>query len=217
MKRITLARVAQAKACFSALGRITTRSQFGGYGLLADGVMFAVVTEGEMYLRATHRIESEFRARGMANMIYSKRGAPIVMRYYWVDDDLWRDRNELVCLAWQAMREANKEAQVKKNSDERLKNLPNIDAAMERLLWRVGICGVYDLRLQGPRRSFLKLFYQQKNLGHKVLLSLAGALAGYHHAALPKELRGELINWFDEVIPQAAAESPPPYRYSSAE
>ncbi|VTP61503.1 Uncharacterised protein [Serratia rubidaea] len=39
---------------------------------------------------------------------------------------------------------------------------------------------------------------QQKNLGLKALLSLAGAIAGYHHAALPDEIRGELSAWFNQ-------------------
>ncbi len=37
MKRMSIRRIAQAKNCFAALGAITTRSQFGGYGLLAEG------------------------------------------------------------------------------------------------------------------------------------------------------------------------------------
>lgn len=105
MKRMSTRRIAQAKNCFAALGAITTRSQFGGYGLLAEGVMFAVIAEGELYLRATASMEPAFRARGMVNMVYSKRGVPITLRYYWVDESLWRERNELVGLAWQAVRE----------------------------------------------------------------------------------------------------------------
>ncbi|HEI8865519.1 TPA: TfoX/Sxy family DNA transformation protein [Serratia odorifera] len=214
MQGRTIARVTQAKACFSALGRITTRSQFGGYGLLADGIMFAVVAEGEMYLRATRSLESVFRARGMANMVYSKRGAPIVMRYYYVDEALWQQRQELFALAWEAMREARREVEVKNQSHERLKDLPNIDAALERLLWRTGICGVYDLRLQGPKETFLRLQQEQHRLGPKVLLSLAGALAGYHHAALPTELRAELLAWFNAVIMPPTQNSLCPHRYA---
>lgn len=200
MKGISTARIAQAKACFSVLGCITIRSQFGGYGLLAEGVMFAVIAEGELYLRATHGLEPTFRARGMVNMIYSKRGVPITMRYYWVDEALWRERNELIGLAWQAVREARREQQSKTGSHGRLRTLPNIDINMERLLWRAGIRNVYDLRLYGARRSYLRLLQQQNPLGVRMLLSLAGAIAGYHHAALPAELRGELIQWFEHTM-----------------
>ncbi|CAI1528054.1 MAG TPA: DNA transformation protein tfoX [Serratia grimesii] len=200
MKRTSSGRVIQAKACFYALGVITTRSQFGGYGLLADGVMFALIAEGELYLRATDSLEPAFRARGMVNMVYSKRGMPITMRYYWVDETLWRDRDELVGLAWQAIREARRELQDKTDNQSRLKTLPNIDINMERLLWRAGIRNVYDLRLNGAKRSYLRLLEQQHNLGLRVLLALGGAIAGYHHAALPSELRSELTCWFERTV-----------------
>ncbi|GAK25973.1 TfoX/Sxy family DNA transformation protein [Serratia liquefaciens] len=200
MKGKSTGRIAQAKACFCALGTIATRSQFGGYGVLADGIMFAVIAEGELYLRATEGLESVFRSRGMVNMVYSKRGVPITMRYYWVDETLWRDRDELVGLAWQAIREARRELEVKADNQSRLKTLPNIDINMERLLWRVGIRNVYDLRLNGAKRSYLRLLQQQKNLGLRVLLSLGGAIAGYHHAALPSELRSELTYWFERTM-----------------
>lgn len=152
MKRMSTRRIAQAKNCFAALGAITTRSQFGGYGLLAEGVMFAVIADGELYLRATASMEPAFRARGMVNMVYSKRGAPITLRYYWVDESLWRERNELVGLAWQAVREARREQRLKAGDHGRLKALPNIDVNMERLLWRAGIRNAYDLRLHGAKR-----------------------------------------------------------------
>lgn len=76
MKRMSTRRITQAKSCFAALGTITTRSQFGGYGLLAEGVMFAVIAEGELYLRATASMEPAFRARGMVNMVYSSAVCP---------------------------------------------------------------------------------------------------------------------------------------------
>ncbi|MGO1172244.1 MAG: TfoX/Sxy family DNA transformation protein, partial [Serratia liquefaciens] len=71
---------------------------------------------------------------------------------------------------------------------------------MERLLWRAGIRNVYDLRLNGAKRSYLRLLQQQKNLGLRVLLSLGGAIAGYHHAALPSQLRSELTQWFERTM-----------------
>ncbi|CAI0731783.1 Regulator of competence-specific genes [Serratia quinivorans] len=200
MKGTSSGRIVQAKAYFYALGGITTRSQFGGYGLLADGVMFAVIAEGELYLRATDSLEPAFRSRGMVNMVYSKRGVPITMRYYWVDETLWRDRRELVGLAWQAIREARRELKVKTDNQGRLKTLPNIDINMERLLWRAGIRNVYDLRLNGAKRSYLRLLQQQRNLGLRVLLSLGGAIAGYHHEALPSEIRSELTHWFERTM-----------------
>ncbi|WP_431222907.1 TfoX/Sxy family DNA transformation protein [Serratia sp. L9] len=200
-------RIEQAKATFATLGKIATRSQFGGYGLLADGTMFAVIADGELYLRATESLEPTFRERGMVNMTYLKRGVPMTMRYYWVDEGLWLARRELLELAWLALCESRKEIKVKKSSNGRLKDLPNIDASMERLLWRAGIQNSYDFRLLGARHTYLKLLQQQKNLGLKILLALAGAMSGYHHAALPNPQREKLTEWFEETMVDACLET----------
>ncbi|TQI79977.1 regulator of competence-specific genes [Serratia fonticola] len=215
MKGRSASRIAQAKAYFAALGKIATRSQFGGYGLLADGTMFAVIAEGELYLRATENLEPAFRERGMVNMTYLKRGVPMIMRYYWVDEELWLARRELFMLAQQALREARKEITVKMSSNGRLKDLPNIDASMERLLWRAGIQNSYDLRLLGARNTYLKLLQQQKNLGMKVLLALAGALSGYHQAALPNLQREALTEWFEETVVASCLRAKPERRACS--
>lgn len=200
-------RIEQAKATFAILGKIATRSQFGGYGLLADGTMFAVIADGELYLRATESLEPAFRERGMVNMTYLKRGVPMTMRYYWVDEGLWLASRELLELAWLALCEARKEIKVKKGSNGRLKDLPNMDASMERLLWRAGIQNSYDFRLLGARHTYLKLLQQQKNLGLKILLALAGAMSGYHHAALPNSQREKLTEWFEETVVDSCLET----------
>lgn len=205
MKGGSIMRITQAKAYFAILGEITTRSQFGGYGLLANGVMFAVIAENELYLRATDRLEPLFRARGMVKMTYSKRGMPMVMRYYWVDESLWQEPKTLLSFAWQAFHEADKELKLKKRGRDRLKDLPNIDVSLERLLWMVGIHNSYELRLLGAKACYLKLSKQNKRLSIKVLFALAGAIAGYHHAALPKQQRETLTAWFNENV---AADSP---------
>lgn len=204
MKSKNAARTAQAKAIFSVLGKITTRSQFGGYGLLADGIMFAIIAEGELYLRAPGDLEAEFRALGMENMVYSKRGLPITMRYYWVDDALWQRERELLAFANRAIGAVRKNLQPPNHALGRLKDLPNIDISMERALWRAGIRTVYQLRLIGAQEGYLLLQQQQQNLGLKALLSLAGAIAGYHHAALPASIRRDMLSWFDSISARPA-------------
>ncbi|CNL45246.1 TfoX/Sxy family DNA transformation protein [Yersinia aleksiciae] len=193
-------KIMQARDCFDFLGLITVRSQFGGYGLLANGIMFAVVSEGELYLRANDQVEGLFRARGMTNLVYAKRGVPILLRYYWVDAFLWRDERTLCNFAQRAYQEARAEVLSKKGPTVRLKDLPNLSASLERLLWKVGIKNAAELRLEGAKRCYLKLRAVRHSLGINVLFSLAGAISGYHYAALPLMIRIELIEWFETHI-----------------
>ncbi|GAB7260441.1 hypothetical protein DZS_18020 [Dickeya ananatis] len=66
MKKLCEKRILQAKTVFSSLGTIFSRSQFGGYSIAADGVIFALVSGGELYLRAARHNEAFFSRRASA-------------------------------------------------------------------------------------------------------------------------------------------------------
>lgn len=200
MKNISENKIIQAQDRFDFLGKITARSQFGGYGLLANGIMFSVVSEGELYLRANDAVENLFRAREMTNLVYAKRGLPVLLRYYWVDSLLWDDDLALRHFVKQAYQGAKSEVLSKKCPPVRLKDLPNLSASLERLLWKVGIKSVAELRLEGAKRCYLKLRTLRCSLGVNVLLALAGAISGHHYAVLPLIMRSELIEWFEMHI-----------------
>lgn len=40
---------------FSGLGKVQSRALFGGYSLAVDNTVFAMVAEGELYLRACEK------------------------------------------------------------------------------------------------------------------------------------------------------------------
>ncbi len=208
MKYFSEKRIAQAKASFNQqLGPVTSRSQFGGYSLSVNKVMFAVVSDGELYLRANDNIEGCFQARGMMNLVYSKRGMPVFLRYYHVDESLWNDNETLLHFAQLAYKEALIEVSLKKSNNIRLKDLPNLGVSLERLLWKAGIKNVSDLRSEGAKYSYLKLRKLHKNLGINVLFSLAGAINGYHQAVLPAVMRNELLEWFTEMVIPSSSKS----------
>ncbi|CNL08635.1 TfoX/Sxy family DNA transformation protein [Yersinia alsatica] len=197
MKNVSERMIVRAQSHFDFLGQITVRSQFGGYGLLANGIMFAVVSEGELYLRGNDQVENLFRTREMTNLIYAKRGLPVLLRYYWVDTLLWSDDLALRHFAKLAYQGAKAEVLSKKGPAVRLKDLPNLSASLERLLWKVGIKSAAELRIEGAKCCYLKLRALRRSLGVNILLSLAGAISGHHYAALPLMMRSELIEWFE--------------------
>jgi DNA transformation protein len=190
-------RIFQSKTIFSDLGDIRSRSQFGGYSLLADGVMFALIISGDLYLRSTRENEPLFRERGMVPLIYRKRGLDILLRYFKVDDVLWHKSSELIFFARLAIEGMRGDIDNKKKQGTRLKDLPNINVSMERLLWQVGISSLGDLRRKGAKDTYLMLCSIRKNMGLNVLLALEGAIQGYHQAALPVCQRDALIQWFN--------------------
>lgn len=199
MKDISAQKIRQAKSRFTFLGAISYRSQFGGYALLVDGIIFALVSDGELYLRANDEIENIFQTRKMSNLVYAKRGIPVLLRYYFVDSTLWEDQDLLFHFVRLAYESSKAEILHKESQPVRLKDLPNLNVSIERLLWKVGIKSAEELKIEGAKCSYLKIRSLNKSLGVNVLLSLAGAINGYHYAVLPPVLRNELLEWYEEI------------------
>ncbi|CDG21802.1 Protein sxy [Xenorhabdus poinarii G6] len=198
------ARFAQLQQGVSSLGRLKKKSQFGGIGLLIDGILFAISSDGELYLRGNSHAEVLFKARGMEKFIYSKRGIPVLLRYYRVNESLWQDQKQLFEYVNLAYQYAMKEMLDRLKMPPRLKDLPNLGIALERQLWKVGISKVEELRILGAKVAYLKLQQHRKKSNVNVLLALAGAIEGCHVAVLPENIRDELINWHSELVQQNA-------------
>lgn len=195
-------RFAQLQYGVSLLGKLKKKSQFGGIGLLIDGVLFAISSEGELYLRGSSRAEVLFQTRGLEKFIYSKRGIPVTLRYYRVNESLWQDQKQLVEYMQLAYQYTMEEIVDRQKMPLRLKDLPNLGIALERQLWKVGISKVEELRMLGAKATYLKLQQHRKKTNVSLLLALAGAIEGCHVAVLPEQLRDELICWHDEWLHQ---------------
>lgn len=189
-------RISESKQRFASLGNIHSRSQFGGYSLSANGIMFALVSEGELYLRANQENEKIFGLMGMESLIYRKRGIAISLRYFKVSESLWDESERLLGLAKSSLDGMLNDINTKKNGNARLKDLPNISLNLERLLWQVGISTSSELRAQGACTTYLKLCSVKQNVGLNVLMALEGAILGFHEAALPHDARILLTQWF---------------------
>lgn len=199
MKIKSYARIRKSQEYLSSLGDIDCRSQFGGYSLAVSNVVFAMVSEGELYLRACEESETYFVEQKSPLLICSKRGRPVVLNYYLVKEELWGDPHKLLKLSSHALMSALRERSVRK-AQKRLKDLPNISVNLEIMLWEVGIADLSILRANGAKRSWLKLRRVRSGIGVKILLALAGAISGTHEAALPAATRQELLDWYNRYV-----------------
>jgi len=202
MKNLYEKRIDQTKQILAPLGKIHTRSQFGGYGLLADNVMFGLFLQGDVYLRATAHIEEVFLGHQMTRLRYHRRGVPLTLSYFQLTDAGWQDPALFLQLATLALEAARQEL-AEKQKRERLKALPNIGGYLESLLLQAGINNQDQLKAQGAKACYLKLDTDNIPLSIKVLYALEGAITGYHEAALPAEKRDELRSWYEARHPTA--------------
>lgn len=89
----------------SGLGPVTIRNMFGGAGVYADGVMFAILVDDVLYLKADEASQRSFEAEGMGPFTYRPAGkGPVAMRYWEVPPRLLEEPEELASWAREAHR-----------------------------------------------------------------------------------------------------------------
>jgi DNA transformation protein len=76
---------------FRAFGPIDTRRMFGGHGVYHDGLMFGLVADGVLYLKADTEIAGKFSEHGLEQFEYVKKGKAMKMSYFRAPDDIYDD------------------------------------------------------------------------------------------------------------------------------
>lgn len=194
MKIISYKRIYQSQKYFSSLGKITSRALFGGYSLAVDNAVFAMVSEGELYLRVCEQNATYQAQHSPPLLMMRKRGGAHQLKYFRVDDSLWDNRLVLLQLGLSSLEDARHEKSCRRRSS-RLKDLPNLSFSMELLLNEAGIKDAHTLRQMGVKAAWVRLREIRKDLSVNVLYALEGAITGIHAAALPAQTRQELFDW----------------------
>ena len=87
---------------FAQFGEVTTRKMFGGHGVYCNGVMFGLVADDVLYLKADAHSAPEFAARGLPAFVYDAGKKPVVMSYYLAPAEIFEDAEEAAVWARRA-------------------------------------------------------------------------------------------------------------------
>jgi DNA transformation protein len=80
----------------AGFGPVTIRRMFGGAGVYADSVMFALIADDTLYLKADDKTAPSFEAEGMEPFTYETKGRkPIAMSYWEIPPRLLEEPDEL--------------------------------------------------------------------------------------------------------------------------
>ena len=83
---------------FAGLGDIRCRKMFGGLGVYADDLFFALADDGRVYVKGDDVNEPAFRAEGSEPFTYEAKGEPMTMRYWRLPEAAYDDPEE--ALRW---------------------------------------------------------------------------------------------------------------------
>jgi DNA transformation protein len=101
------------KDALSGLGPVSVRRMFGGAGVYADGVMFGLVADDTLYLKADDDTKRAFEAEGLDRFGYDARGKRIDLPYWRVPERLLDDPDETAAWARTALAVARRSAAAK--------------------------------------------------------------------------------------------------------
>jgi DNA transformation protein len=68
---------------FAPLGGVTLKRMFSGYGIMKDGMMFALISPDVLYLRTDDAAVARHRAEGAPQWTPHMRGKTITTMPYW--------------------------------------------------------------------------------------------------------------------------------------
>lgn len=105
--------IALLKDVLGGLGPVSVRRMFGGAGVYADGVMFGLVADDTLYLKADDETKGGFEAEGLGRYGYGGQGKRIDLPYWRAPERLLDDPDEMVTWARIALGAARRAAAAK--------------------------------------------------------------------------------------------------------
>ena len=83
------------KALFEPFGAVAVKRMFGGAGVYAEELCFAIESGGEVFLKADAQSEASFSAAGSSPCIYNARGKAMRMSFWRLPSAAYDEPDEL--------------------------------------------------------------------------------------------------------------------------
>ena len=75
---------------------VSARRMFGGHGLYHEGLMFAIVMDQRLYLKADEVNRPDFEALGLGPFTYAMKGKDVALSYWAAPDAIFDASEEAV-------------------------------------------------------------------------------------------------------------------------
>ena len=78
-----------------SIGPVYAKSMFGGHGIFLEELMFGLISDGTLYLKADKESENEFLEKGLEVFTYNRQGKRLKMSYYQAPEEALEDVEEM--------------------------------------------------------------------------------------------------------------------------
>ena len=87
--------VSYAIEFMQSIGPVSAKRMFGGYGIFLEGLMFGLIANGVLYLKAGKETEEDFKIRDLEVFTYNKKGKEFRLSYYQAPEETLEDGDEM--------------------------------------------------------------------------------------------------------------------------
>jgi DNA transformation protein len=104
------------KALFEPFALVSVKRMFGGHGVYAEGLCFAIESDGEVFLKVDAESQPDFAATGSSPFIYNAHGKAMPTSFWRLPPAAYEDAAELsrwAVLGMEAARRATAKAKPK--------------------------------------------------------------------------------------------------------
>ena len=181
------------------LGELRWRKMFGGIGLYADDLFFALIAGGVLYFKVDDSNRAEFEARGCGP--FRPRGEDGgAMNYHEVPEDVLERPREAVRWARRSLeiarqsprRGGGRARKAARSTTPRLASLRNLGPQSAAWLAEVGLKTREDLERTGSVGAYLRVREARGKASLNLLYALEAALLDVHWTELPGPLKERL-------------------------
>ncbi len=171
------------------------RSMFGGIGLFSNDAMFALVSNDCCYLRGGNGLDEEFTQLNCEKYKHVKKQTTATVNYYDVTELFDSGFAGLDELLQKSINCSIKERKYQKSSaSRRLRDLPNMQLTLERMVKKAGIDDVDTFLELGPVEVFNKVRVAYgSDVDVKLLWKFAGATDGIHWKLIQEPRKKQLL------------------------
>ncbi len=182
-------------------GQFQKRSMFGGIGLFNEGAMYALITNDTIFIRGGGSLDKKLVGLKCEKYKHVKKQTTAIVNYYDITDLFDSLHEELESIVRTSINFSKQQRAFQKSKDSRrLRDLPNMQLTLERMVKKAGVEDVSTFMQLGPVDVF-KLVKQTYGgeVDIRLLWKFAGASNGCHWKLIHEKQKDELLELYQNT------------------
>ncbi|MCK6261890.1 TfoX/Sxy family DNA transformation protein [Vibrio sp. ZSDE26] len=179
----------------SAFCDFQKRSMFGGIGLFKNEAMFALLSGEKIFIRGGEELDTKLNALGCEKYRHVKKQTTATVNYYDITQLFTEKQDALSEVIKTSIKLSVDQRQFQKSSaSRRLRDLPNMQLTLERMVKKAGVDDVETFMNLGAAAVYSKVRNTYgTDVDVKLLWKFAGAVEGIHWKLIQEPKKRQLL------------------------